>query len=474
MSYNTPHKNGITPPNSTDFEELILGACLIDKNGKEKTLSVFRDKWEMFYDPRHVEIYKTIFELNEKNEPVDMVSVIERLKDKGKLEASGGDSYIIDLTIGVSSSAHIEYHARIVSEKYFLRKMIETATSITQKAYGEGAETLDLLDNFSFEMGKIYDYIAGQKALKTAKDLHQELVNNQKKGLARGVAIPFKEMDHHFFGWQPTDLIIIGARPGMGKSAYAMELAKHSAKNNFPTLIFSLEMANIQLHTRLVSSELEIDAGRLRKHQLNNEDWQKLYNSKEIEKMPLYYEDSVFDLNGIISKSRVAKKENEIKLIVIDYLQLIEAKGKAEGNEKISFISRRLKMLAKELQVPIIVLSQLSRKVEERAIKRPQLSDLRDSGAIEQDADVIQFIYRPEYYGIETWDCEWKGEKELPTDGEAEIFTAKHRHCGASTIRLKWIAKHQKFTDFDEENFQPTKLEPVNPISPAEAFDMPF
>lgn len=227
--------------------------------------------------------------------------------------------------------------------------------------------------------------------------------------MAHGVPIPFEKMNEHFYGWQPTDLIIVGARPGMGKSAYAMELAKHSAKNGFPTLIFSLEMANVQLHTRLVANELQINSHRLRKHQLTESDWSKIFNDSVIERMPLYYEDSVFDLNGIISKARVAKKENDIKFILIDYLQLIEAKGKAEGNEKISFISRRLKMLAKELKVPVIALSQLSRKVEERAVKRPLLSDLRDSGAIEQDADVIQFIYRPEYYGIDEWDCEWSG-----------------------------------------------------------------
>lgn len=466
MSYNPqiPQINGVKPPNSVEFERLVLGAMLIENKGKEIGLSVFKDKWEIFYDPRHLDIYRAIYELNEENKPVDLMTAIQHLKQKNRLEKAGGDHYIIELTMGVSSSAHLDYHAKIICEKYFLRKMIETATNISKKAYSEDADTMDLLDKFSFEIGKIYDYIVGQKAIKSAKDLHLELIENQKKGLARGVKIPFEKMDNHFYGWQPSDLIIIGARPGMGKSAYAMENAKCGAKNGFPTLVFSLEMANIQLHTRLVANELEINAHKLRKHLLEEKDWQKMFNAQDIENMPLYYEDSVFDLNSIISKSRVAKKELGIKFIVIDYLQLIEAKGKAEGNEKVAFISRRLKMLAKELNVPVMVLSQLSRNVEQRAIKRPQLSDLRDSGAIEQDADVIQFIYRPEYYGVEVWDCEWEGQNDLPTEGEAEIITAKHRHIGTSETRLKWIPEHQKFTDLDylppSEEYQPPMINP--------------
>lgn len=446
---------GIVPPNATDIEKLVLGACLIDHQAKNKLINIFKNKWEMFYDPKNKEVYKAIYELSENNEAVDMMTIIEHLKKKNRLNAAGGDGYIIDLTINIGSSAHMEYHARIVSEKFFLRKMIETANTISRKAYDADIDSLDLLDNFSFEIGKIYDYISGQKAIKSAKDLHQELVENQKAGLAKGVTIPFVKMDKHFYGWQPTDLIIIGARPGMGKSAYAMELAKCAAKDKFPTLVFSLEMANIQLHTRLVSNELQINAHHLRKHQLTDDDWKKIFSSQTIENMPLYYEDSVFDLNGIISKSRIAKKELDIKFIVIDYLQLIEAKGKKEGNEKVSFISRKLKMLAKELNVPVVVLSQLSRSVEQRAVKRPLLSDLRDSGAIEQDADVIQFIYRPEYYGVETWDVEWDGVMELPTKGEAEIITAKHRHVGTSETRLKWIPEYQKFMDIEyNTNYQ--------------------
>ena len=458
----TKINNAKIPPNAVDFEKLVLGSCMIDLNGKEKCLSIFKNQWSMFYDPRHQAIYKAIYQLNEKNKPIDLMTVIQELIQTKEIEKAGGDLYVIDLSTLVSSSAHIEYHCRMVTEKFFLREMINSAREITEMAYDVSAESLDLLDKFSYKIGKIYDYIAGQKALKTTKDLHQELITNQKKGLARGVSIPFKKMDEHFYRWQPTDLIIVGAKPGMGKSAYAMELAKSAAKNNFPTLIFSLEMANIQLHTRLVANELEINSNRLRKHQLSDEDWQKIYNS-QIENMPLYYEDSVFDLNGIVSKSRIAKKEYGIKFIIVDYLQLIEVKGKAEGNEKISFISRRLKMLAKELNVPVLVLSQLSREVEKRAVKRPLLSDLRDSGAIEQDADVIQFIYRPEYYGVEYWDTEWNGMRDLPTEGEAEINTAKHRHVGQCETRLKWIPEYQTFKDLENNEDTTYQLPTTSP-----------
>lgn len=442
---------------------------LIDLKGKERGINIFKDKWEMFYDPRHVEVYKSIYTLSEENKPVDMITVIQHLKSKNALEKAGGDRYIIDLTIGVSSSAHLDFHAKVISEKYFLRKMIETANNISQRAYSEETDTMDLLDTFSFEIGKIYDYIAGQKPIKSAKDLHQELIDNQKKGVAKGISIPFKKMDNHFFGWQPSDLIIIGARPGMGKSAYAMENARHASLNNFPTLVFSLEMANIQLHTRLVANELEIEAYKLRKHQLNEGEWKKIFNAPQIEGMPLYYEDTTSDLNGIIAKCRIAKKELGIKFVIIDYLQLIEAKGKAEGNEKITFISRKLKLLAKELNIPIMALSQLSRKVEERAVKRPMMSDLRESGAIEQDADVIQFIYRPEYYGIEKWDCDWEGQSDLPTKGEAEIITAKHRHVGTSETRLRWIPEFQKFADLDYLPMEKEEYKPL-PVSPDLAF----
>ena len=333
----------------------------------------------------------------------------------------------------------------------------------------------ELLEKISYENNKIYDVIAGKTPVKSIQDLHLEFVSGIKEGITRGVKIPFTKMDEAFYGWQPSDFIVIGARPGMGKSAYAMELAKCAAKANFPTLIFSLEMANIQLHKRIVANELHIDSDKIRKHNFDSGDLETIISTNVFEKMPLYFEDSIFKLDELLSRARVLKKEKGISMILIDYLQLIEAKGKSEGTEKTTFISRKLKLLAKELQVPVIALSQLSRAVETRPIKRPQLSDLRESGAIEQDADVIQFIYRPEYYGVTTWDREWNGEQELPTEGEAEIFTAKHRHCGASTVRLKWNPAHQRFSDMSSDStYKLPTVEPAAAFATNEDSDMPF
>lgn len=462
--------NGIIPPNAVEFEMIVIGTMLIDKNGLDKAIAFLGEDSSVFYDPRNQTIYRTILNLKKNNLPVDMMTVIQNLKKSKSLESAGGDHFIIDLTMGVSSAAHIEYHCRLISEKFFQRKMIETCTTLISRAYRDDVDVFELLDNVSYETNKIYDVIAGQKPVQSAQDLHLEFIKNIKEGLTRGVKIPFRRMDESFMGWQPSDLIIVAARPAMGKSAYAMEIAKSAAKNEAPTLIFSLEMANIQLHKRIVANELQIESDTIRKHKFTDDDLSKILTTSGFEQMPLYFEDSIVQLEELLSKSRVIKKEKGIKLIVIDYLQLIEAKGKSEGNEKVSYISRKLKQLAKELNVPVIALSQLSRNVETRPLKRPQLSDLRDSGAIEQDADVIQFIYRPEYYGIPRWDKDWDGVEDLPTDGEAEIITAKHRHCGTSRTRLKWNADYQKFTDTDSNYYYNQNQNNVPTADPTEAF----
>lgn len=462
--------NGVIPPNVVEFEMIVIGTMLIDKNGLDKAITFLGEDSSVFYDPRNQTIYRTILNLKKNNLPVDIMTVIQNLKKSKSLESAGGDNFIIDLTMGVSSAAHIEYHCRLISEKFFQRKMIETCTTLISRAYRDDVDVFELLDNVSYETNKIYDVIAGQKPVQSAQDLHLEFIKNIKEGLTRGVKIPFRRMDESFMGWQPSDLIIVAARPAMGKSAYAMEIAKSAAKNEAPTLIFSLEMANIQLHKRIVANELQIESDTIRKHKFTDDDLSKILTTSGFEQMPLYFEDSIVQLEELLSKSRVIKKEKGIKLIVIDYLQLIEAKGKSEGNEKVSYISRKLKQLAKELNVPVIALSQLSRNVETRPLKRPQLSDLRDSGAIEQDADVIQFIYRPEYYGISKWDKDWDGIEDLPTDGEAEIITAKHRHCGTSRTRLKWNADYQKFTDTDSNYYYNQNQNNVPTADPTEAF----
>ena len=260
---------------------------LIDKSGLEKAIAFLGDDSSVFYDPRNQTIYRSILNLKSNNHPVDIMTVIQNLKKIKSLESAGGDHYIIDLTMGVSSAAHVEYHCRLISEKFFQRKMIDTCTTLISRAYRDDVDVFELLDAVSYETNKIYDVISGQKPVKSIQDLHLEFIQNIKEGLTRGVKIPFRRMDDSFMGWQPSDLIIVAARPAMGKSAYAMEIAKNAAKNESPTLVFSLEMANIQLHKRIVANELQIHSDTIRKHQFSSDDLQKIMTANEFENIPL-------------------------------------------------------------------------------------------------------------------------------------------------------------------------------------------
>lgn len=438
--------NGLVPPHSADFERLVIGTCLIDQKGLEAVLRVFKDNTEVFYDPRNKSIYGAINSLKSNNCPVDLVTVIQELKKHKILESSGGDHYLIDLTMGVSSSAHIEYHARMVWEKYLLRKMIEAGTAMINKAYDGSMGAFEVLEYATKETNKINDYLSGQKPIKTFFDVHMEFLEYVKSDSIPGVPMPFVKLQEENQGWQGSDLVVIAARPGMGKTALALEIARHAAKMGHPVHFFSLEMANVQLHKRIVSNEMSIDSNRIRKKKFTDKDLELIYNSPDFEHMPLYYDDTVFKWDEIKSRARMIAKEKGIKMIVIDYMQLITTKDKMSTYDRVTYVSREMKLLAKELNIPVIALSQLSREVEKRPNKKPQLSDLRESGAIEQDADIIIFPYRPEYYGIDTWDEEDECE-ETSTRGKALIMKAKDRHCGESEFVVGWNPIYQKFHD---------------------------
>ena len=442
--------NGNIPPNAIEFEKLVIGTCLIDSKGLQETEKVLSDNLEVFYDPRNREIYRAICWLKFKNNPVDMMTVINQLKKTNALEDAGGDHYIIDLTMGVSSSAHIEYHCRIVFEKYISRKIIEAGSKMVQMAFKDGLDVFELLDYTTKETSKIQAYLSGQKPIQSFADVQKEFIEYIHSKNIDGVPIPFKKLHEENQGWQSSDLIIIAARPAMGKTALALELGKHAAINDYPIHFFSLEMANLQLHKRIISNELGISANRIRKKKLNDSDMQKIFNSGNLEKIPFYYDDSIFVWEEIKSRARHVANEKKTKMIIIDYLQLISTKGKMSTIDRVSFVSRELKMLAKELKIPIIALSQLSREVEKRPNKKPQLSDIRESGAIEQDADIIIFPYRPEYYGIEKWEEE--EDFETDTKGKALLITAKNRHCGESDLVVGWNPDYQKFHDLNTYN----------------------
>jgi replicative DNA helicase len=448
-------ERGKIPPQAVDLEEVVLGAMMIDKKGVDEVIDILHA--DVFYKEAHKYIYEAIFKLFETSEPVDLLTVSSQLKKDGHLEAVGGDFYLIKLTQKVASSAHIEFHARIILQKYIQRSLIKISSEIIEEAYGDATDVFDLLDNAE---AKLYEVTQGN--LKRSAETAQNLVIQAKKKIEEisnkeglsGIPSGFDKLDKLTSGWQPSDLIIVAARPGMGKTALTLSMARNIAVNsNNAVAFFSLEMSSVQLITRLISSETGLSSEKLRTGKLEKHEWEQLnVKVKALEKAPLFIDDtpslSIFDLRA---KARRLASQHKIRLIIIDYLQLMTAGGSQKGGgnreQEISTISRNLKALAKELDVPVIALSQLSRAVETRGgSKRPILSDLRESGAIEQDADIVSFIYRPEYYKIDEWD----DEERTPTQGQAEFIVAKHRNGGLENIRLKFVGALGKFDNLDD------------------------
>ncbi|MDX1326120.1 MAG: replicative DNA helicase [Arenibacter sp.] len=447
-------EKGKVPPQAVDLEEVVLGAMMIDKKGVDEVIDILHP--EVFYKEAHKYIYEAIFKLFENSEPVDLLTVSSQLKKDGRLEKAGGDFYLIKLTQKVASSAHIEFHARIILQKFIQRSLIKISNEIIEEAYEDSTDVFDLLDTAE---AKLYDVTQGN--LKRSAETAQNLVIQAKKRIEEiagkeglsGIPSGFDKLDKLTSGWQPSDLIIVAARPGMGKTALTLSMARNVAVNsNMGVAFFSLEMSSVQLITRLISSETGLSSEKLRTGKLEKHEWEQLnVKVKSLESAPLFIDDtpslSIFDLRA---KARRLASQHDIKMIMIDYLQLMTAGGTQKGGnreQEISTISRNLKALAKELNVPVIALSQLSRAVETRGgSKRPILSDLRESGAIEQDADIVSFIYRPEYYKIDEWD----DEERSPTAGQAEFIVAKHRNGGLENIRLKFLGHLGKFDNLDD------------------------
>lgn len=450
-------EKGKLPPQAIDLEEVVLGAMMIDKKGVDEVIDIL--KAEVFYKQAHQFIFEAIYKLFEDSQPVDLLTVSEQLKRDKNLDAAGGEYYLVQLTQKVSSSAHIEFHARIILQKYIQRSLIKISNEIIEESYDETTDVFDLLDTAE---SKLYDITQGN--IKRSSETAQQLVIQAKKKIEEianqeglsGIPSGFNKVDKLTSGWQPSDLIIIAARPGMGKTALTLSMARNIAvEHNIPVAFFSLEMSSVQLITRLISSETGLSSEKLRTGNLEKHEWEQLnVKVKGLEKAPLFIDDtpslSIFDLRA---KARRLSSQHGIKLIMIDYLQLMTAGGSQKGGnreQEISTISRNLKALAKELNVPVIALSQLSRAVETRGgSKRPLLSDLRESGAIEQDADIVSFIYRPEYYKIEEWD----DEERTPTDGQAEFIVAKHRNGGLDEIRLRFVGHLGKFENLETFDF---------------------
>ncbi len=448
-------EKGKLPPQAVDLEEAVLGAMMIDKKGVDEVIDILQP--DAFYKEAHKHIFEAIVQLFTDTQPIDLLTVSSQLKKNAKLEAAGGDFYLIQLTQKISSSAHIEFHSRIILQKFIQRSLIKISNELIEESYDETTDVFDLLDKAE---SRLYEVTQGN--IKRSSETAQSLVIQAKKRIEEiaskeglsGIATGFTKLDKVTSGWQPSDLIIIAARPGMGKTAFVLSMARNIAIDiQQPVALFSLEMSSVQLITRLISSETGLSSEKLRTGKLEKHEWEQLsVKVKDLEKAPLYIDDtpslSIFDLRA---KARRLSSQYGIKLIIVDYLQLMTAGGGGKGGgnreQEISTISRNLKALAKELSVPVIALSQLSRAVETRgSSKRPLLSDLRESGAIEQDADIVSFIYRPEYYKIDEWD----DDEHSPTEGQAEFIIAKHRNGSLENIRLKFIGNLGKFDNLDE------------------------
>lgn len=446
--------SGKLPPQAPALEQAVLGALMLDKDALPIVIDILSPN--SFYSSAHQEIYRGICKLFEKSQPVDLLTVTEELKKLGEIDAIGGPYYLVELTNRVSSSANVEYHARIVAQKHIQRELIRISTETINDAYEDSTDVFDLLDKAEQNLFQITEQNLSRGYQNMGSLMSQAIKQLEELALKdeglTGVPTGFTALDRLTSGWQPSDLIIVAARPGMGKTSFTMALARNAAIDfNLPVAFFSLEMSSLQLVNRLISMETEIPSQKLRKGKLEDYEWQQLNSSMEkLSEVPIYIDDtpgiSIFELRA---KCRRMKMQHDIQMIIIDYMQLMTAGSDHKGNreQEISMISRSLKGLAKELSVPVIALSQLSRAVETRGgSKRPQLSDLRESGAIEQDADIVSFIYRPEYYQI------LEDEEGNSLEGIGEIIIAKHRNGALETVQLKWDGQFAKFTNLETDD----------------------
>ena len=441
-------------PQDKEIEDAVLGALMLERDAYAIVCDLLRP--ESFYDPGNQKIYAAINKLGVMQQPIDMLTVTQQLRADGALDDVGGPVRISDLTSNVASAAHIEYHARIVAQKFLARRLISFCSEIEKKSFDESYDIDDLLQEAE---GKLFEISQGN----LKKDFTQidpvinsameqiEAAGKRESGLS-GLQTGFHNLDKLTSGWQNSDLIIIAARPAMGKTAFVLSMAKNMAVDyNTPVAIFSLEMSNLQLVNRLISNVCEIEGEKIKSGRLSRQEWEQLNSRvRSLFSAPLYVDDSPsLSILELRTKARRLVKEHGVKIIIIDYLQLMNATGMKFGSreQEVSMISRSLKQLAKELNIPVIALSQLSRKVEERndGNKRPQLSDLRESGAIEQDADIVCFIHRPEYYTRSTTDAENRDIR-----GMAEFIVAKHRSGSVDDIEMTFVARFARFQNRSE------------------------
>lgn len=458
---------GKIPPQASDVEQVVLGAMMLEKDALNNTINLVTR--ETFYDPRHQYIYSAMQELFGNTKPVDLITVTEQLQKNGELEAAGGVAYLAQLTNRVASSAHIEFHARIIIQKHLKRELIRVSSEIIRDAYDDTVDIFDLLNTAESNLFQIAESNMTKQASTMQNIVGQaiaeiEKARNTPDGIS-GTPSGFHDLDKITSGWQKSDMVVIAARPGMGKTALVLSMARNTAVDyNMGVAVFSLEMSAVQLVKRLIAGEARIDSEKLRKGNLADHEFQQLHSRiTALSAAPIFIDDTpaitIFDFRA---KCRRLKAQHDIQLVIIDYLQLMSAKdGKGSGNreQEISTISRSIKEIAKELNIAIIALAQLSRSVEQRGgDKKPILSDLRESGAIEQDADIVSFIYRPEYYGIT------KDDDGNSNQGIGELIIAKHRNGKTDRVRMRFVPEFARFENltqaFDTNDLPNNTFEP--------------
>ncbi len=461
-------EHGKLPPQAPDLEEAVLGAVMLEKDAIIEVIDILKP--ESFYKEEHQKIFQAIVNLFASEKAIDILTVPEELRKEGMLDDIGGIAYITQLTNRVASAAHIEFHARIIQQKYIQRELIRVSSEIQNRAFDDGIDVDDLLDFseselFNVAQGHIKKEAAPMNMLvKDAITLIQEA--GKREDNLSGIPSGYTKLDRITSGWQNSDLVIVAARPSMGKTALVLSMTRNMAVDHGKSVaIFSLEMSSIQLVNRMIVSEAEITSDKIKVGNLSDNEWERLdFRIKRLEDAKIFIDDtpaiSIFELRA---KCRRLKRQHDINIIIIDYLQLMSGSGDSKGNreQEVSNISRALKGVAKELNVPVIALSQLNRSVEIRTgSKRPQLSDLRESGAIEQDADMVLFIHRPEKYGI------FQDDEGNSLKGLAEIILAKHRNGALGDVNLKFVSDYAKFIEMDDDYFGPIDIDVDEDIQP--------
>lgn len=476
-------------PQAIDLEDAVLGAALVDSNGLFDVVPVLQSP-NCFYKLENRLIYEAVLDLFRRNEPVDLLTVSATLKSMGKLQDAGGDMYLIQLTQKISSSAHSEFHARIVLQKAIARSIIAFNNQITMLAYDETTDVFDLISQWSREFDKIGDMVSfgrttlpWEKSLQVMKKTVEMLSSADHENTIVGIDTGFQRINKYTGGYREQDLVILAARPGMGKTAKVLKTAVANVKKGVPVGFISGEMSMAQLTARAFAIDTNFHLNQLMKYGFEKPEYFATMSSN-IERMkgwPLYVDDSGnMDISDVIIKTKDWHRKHKIKLLIIDYIQLMKDRSKKWGNrsDELMDISRRLKLLAKELNIPVIALAQVSRECEKRGgFKRPMIIDIKDCGAIEQDADIVEFIYRPEYYDIDVNAVvtDPKLQDLVSRGANTEVIFAKYRGGAVNTTMLKWIGDKTKFVDVDDisenvdldDEFVPV----IKPATVAEAFD---